>query len=257
MCAGTRGRALSYQAAGDEGERRRSRNVGHMRVSPAEPRSRVASVAGLIVAIGLPFLIQFLPGQAHQDITDARQDTVVLVCEWIIAIVILGIVVFWEKLPLGSIGFRAPGWRDYAAMGVALVGLIVALGAFSALTHSAGTGAPDGSLLAVPLALRIALFLTAGFCEELMFRGYAIERLALFTGKLWIGGVFGVVLFTLGHLPRYGFSGSLVAVAITATALTALYLRTRNFWVCALMHALIDGVGLVVAPAFSARAPHG
>jgi membrane protease YdiL (CAAX protease family) len=229
-------------------------NVSGVTLSIAEPRSRTASVAGLLVAIGAPLLIGFLPGQAHQNIADARQDTVVLVCEWIIAFAILGIVIFWEKLPLSSIGFRTPSWRDFAALGVALVAMIVALGAFSALTHTMGTGGDSSAqLAAVPLVLRVGLFLTAGFCEELMFRGYAIERLGLLTGRLWLGGALGVVLFTLGHVPRYGFSLSLVAVAITATALTALYLRTRNLWVCAIMHAAIDCVGLVIVPAFAAR----
>ncbi|GAC1392675.1 MAG: type II CAAX endopeptidase family protein [Vulcanimicrobiaceae bacterium] len=221
-----------------------------------QPRSRIASVVGLIIALGSAFLIPFLPGQAHQNIADARQDTGVVVFEWIVAIVILAIVIFWERLPLRSIGFRKPSGRDFLAMGAAFVAMVVALGIFLALTHTSGSafgGVSPAQIAAVPLALRVALFLTAGFCEELMFRAYAIERLALFSGKLWIGGVAAVVLFTLGHLPRYGFSLALLVVAIIATFLTGLYLWRRNFWICALMHAVIDCIGLVVRPALAAH----
>jgi len=225
-----------------------------MASSPAQPRSRIASIAGLIVALGAPFLLPLVPGQAQQHITDIGQDSVVVVFEWVVALAILAIVIFWERLPLSSIGFRRAKRFDFVAMAIAVVALFIASGVFSALARAGEARLNQATLAQIatlPLALRIGMFLTAGFCEELMFRGYAIERLTLLTGKLWIGGVAAVVLFTLGHLPRYGFSLSLAAVAIVATALTALYLWRRNFWICATMHALIDCGGLVIAPAIA------
>lgn len=225
-----------------------------MGIAPAAPRSRVATVVGLLVALGAPFVLPLLPGQAHQRVTDVRQDTTIVVFEWVVAIAVLAIVVFWERLPLGSIGFRTPSWRQFAAMGGAFVVLFVLLAAFAVLTHGAsGTSESPAQLAAIPLAFRVVVFLTAGFCEELLFRAYAIERLALLTGKLWIGGTVSVVLFALGHVPRYGFTPALVAVGIIAAVLSALYVWTRNFWVCATMHAIIDCLGLVVAPALATR----
>ena len=41
----------------------------------------------------------------------------------------------------------------------------------------------------LPFLLRLGLVLTAGICEEFLFRGYAIERFTALTGKLWIGAV--------------------------------------------------------------------
>ncbi len=227
--------------------------VTPMTSPPARPRSRTAPIVGLIVALGSAFLLPYLPGQAHQNIADVKQDLGVVLFEWIVALVILAIVLFWERLPLGSIGFRTPSWRDAGAMGIAIVAMFVATAIFSALTATA-SGATSAQIVAVPLTLRIALFLTAGFCEELMFRAYAIERLTLFTGKLWISGAVTVAFFTLAHVPRYGFHLSLVAVAIIAAFLTALYVWRRNFWVCAAMHAFVDCVGLVIAPLFGAGA---
>ena len=222
--------------------------------APPARAPRTASIVGLIVALGSAFLLPYLPGQAHQNIADVRQDLGIVIFEWIVALVILGIVLFWERLPLSSIGFRAPSWRDAGAMGITTVALFAATAIFAALTPATASGAMSAQIVAVPLALRIALFLTAGFCEELMFRAYAIERLTLFTGKLWISGAVTVAFFTLGHVPRYGFHLSLVAVAIIAAFLTALYLWRRNFWVCAAMHAVVDFIGLVIAPLFGAGA---
>src|ERR1700730_13510230 len=215
-----------------------------MQVAVDRPKSRAASIVGLILALGSPFVLPFFPGQAHQQIIDAKQDVAVLVFEWIVALSLLAIVLGWERLPLSSIGFRALSWRDFVAIGVVAVTMVTTLGIFTALTGSRSNGASPKQIAALPLALRIALFVTAGFCEELMFRGYAIERLTFLTGKLWVGGAAAVVLFTLGHVPRYGFSLSLAAVAIIAVFLTALYLWRRNFWACAIVHASVDCFGL-------------
>jgi CAAX protease family protein len=226
-------------------------------VGISESRSRIASAIGLLIALGSPFVLPLLPGQAHVTITDARQDTVVMVFEWIVAIAIVAIVLFWERLPLRSVGFRAPGWRDLGAMILTVVGVVAVGGSFVVMTHSTDpgrlAGASPAQIASVPLALRIALFLTAGFCEELMFRGYAIERLAMFTGKLWLGGLAGAILFTAAHLARYGFSLALTGVFIIGAFLTGLYLWRRNIWLCAIIHASADAMGLVVGPALSSH----
>jgi membrane protease YdiL (CAAX protease family) len=224
---------------------------------PTRSRSRLASIVGLIVALGAPFLLPFLPGHAHARITDVAQDIGIAVFEWIVAIALPTIVIFWERLPLRSIGFRGLSPRDGVAMAVAFVGMFIGIGIVAALTRGnaiQSSSPTPAEVAAVPLALRIVLCLTAGFCEELMLRGYAIERLASFTGKYWVGGVVAVVLFTLAHIPRYGYTSSLLDVAVVSTLLTALYIYTRNFFAVAILHAFIDFIGLVLTPAFAARA---
>lgn len=225
-----------------------------MAVSSPRPRT-AASIVGLIVALGTPFLLPLITGHGRQSILDVRQDEIIVAVEWTVAIVILGLILPWERLPLRSIGFRMPSFLDFGAMVLALCAMWLTIGVFAAATHAAtGDDAPAAAIAGIPLLLRITLFLTAGFCEELLFRAYAVERLATLTGSIAIAGVLSVVLFTLGHVPRYGFSPSLAIVAIIATFLTALYLWRRNFWVCAGMHAIIDSIGLVVAPALAVHA---
>jgi membrane protease YdiL (CAAX protease family) len=210
----------------------------------------------LTVALGAPFVLPFLPGQAPSRITDVAQDVHIAVFEWVVALVLLAIVLFWERLPLRSIGFRPLSARDCIALAAAVVSMYLVLGVTAALHGGsrASGGATPAQIAALPILLRIVLFLTAGFCEELMLRAYAIERLTLFTGRPWVGGVIAIVLFTLAHVPRYGFSASLADVAVISAFITALYLYTRNFFACAVMHAFIDFLGLVLGPALAAHA---
>jgi membrane protease YdiL (CAAX protease family) len=222
--------------------------------SAPPPRYRTASIVGLTVALGAPFVLPFLPGQAPSRITDVAQDVHIAAFEWVVALALLAIVLFWERLPLRSIGFRPLSARDCIALAAAVVSMYLVLGIVAA-SHggSRASGPTPAQIAALPLLLRVVLFLTAGFCEELMLRAYAIERLTQFTGMPWVGGVIAIVLFTLAHVPRYGFSESLMNVAIISAFITALYLYTRNFFACAIMHAFIDFIGLVLGPAL---APH-
>jgi len=87
-----------------------------------------------------------------------------------------------------------------------------------------------------------ALSLTAGFCEELMARGYLIWFFAAWTGT-WPALVISSVLFGLAH-GYQGRSGVLKTGAV-GLAMGLLYLGTRSLLPGMLMHALIDvGSGL-------------
>ena len=229
----------------------------------ATARTRAATVVGLVVALGWPFAGELVRAAAHapfhKTITDNRATGETLFIEWTVALVLFVLVVYWEKLPLSSIGWRLPAGKDWLAMAGAIVALFLTLGVFTAMTHTSRhdvNGATPAQLLAIPIGLRIFTFLTAGFCEELFFRAYAIERLTALTGNLWTGCIAAVVLFTLGHVPRYGFTTQLVDVFLIAVALTALYAYRRNFWICATMHAAIDATALLLAPLLASHAPH-
>jgi membrane protease YdiL (CAAX protease family) len=222
--------------------------------SIAEPRSRVASIAGLIVALGAPFVLGYVPGYLPGPLTDAEGDIRFIMFEWIVAFTLLAIVIFWERLPLRSIGFRALSLRDGRRVGV-IAAIYAALAIIVTLHRGNASlfGLPTPTEIAgVPIVLRAALCLTAGFCEELMFRAYSIERLALFTGNLQVAGIVTTVLFTLAHVQVYGFTVGLVGVLIFSMVAAALYLKTRKFFACAILHAFIDFLGLILRPAIVA-----
>lgn len=105
-------------------------------------------------------------------------------------------------------------------------------------------------VLSAPFGLRAALIITAGICEEILFRGYALERLALFTKNIWIAGLVGTILFTLAHAPRYGFRPDLIGVFAIGAILSLVYIWRRNIAGCIALHWLIDGSGVLFVPAF-------
>jgi len=98
--------------------------------------------------------------------------------DWAFAISLVAIVLFWGRLPLSSMGFKKLSGQNLGGGlglgGFCMLGLVVwTLIAGWLRDPSMGMGPPSGFYLWYgPLAL-----ITAGFCEEVIYRGYAMERL--------------------------------------------------------------------------------
>lgn len=112
------------------------------------------------------------------------------------------------------------------------------------------------SVAAVPFVLRLGLVLTAGICEEFIYRGFALEELTDWTGSIWLGALLSWVVFVFAHTGRYGFTSGLVIPAIVGAALTLLYVWRRNLLTCMLMHALFDGLTIFLLPALLGSKGH-
>ncbi len=102
-------------------------------------------------------------------------------------------------------------------------------------------------LQSLPFILRLALVLTAGIFEEVLYRGYALERLTTIWRSQWAAAVATVVLFTLAHLPVIGLA-YLPAVGVVSVLVTLLYLWRRDLILNMAAHATIDGIALLVLP---------
>jgi membrane protease YdiL (CAAX protease family) len=148
-----------------------------------------------------------------------------------------------------ELGIRWLRWRDVLAC---LAGVIVAFalsGAASRFVVMPSSVSDLRKLAAVPLELRIVVVLTAAICEEFIYRGFGIEELAYLTGKRWLAGLLSLVLFTVSHAGLYGRSVALIIPGLVGAVLTGLYLWRRNLLSCMLMHAIMDGILVVVIPA--------
>ncbi|GAB3148495.1 CPBP family intramembrane glutamic endopeptidase [Microbispora hainanensis] len=93
----------------------------------------------------------------------------------------------------------------------------------------------------------LAMSVTAGVCEEIVYRGLLI---ALGVGALGLSttaaAALALAVFAVGHL--YQGWMSMLGVAVAGCALTALYLTTGSLLLPILMHALMDIRGLVFTP---------
>src|ERR1051325_6306529 len=92
------------------------------------------------------------------------------------------------------------------------------------------------------LRLWLALSVTAGCCEEFLFRGYLIWAFQPLLG-LWGAAVLSLVVFAAAH--AYQGAKGMVAVGTIGAVLTVVVLTFGSLWPAMVMHAIIDaGEGL-------------
>lgn len=119
-----------------------------------------------------------------------------------LAILLLVAIVLWlvsakEKLPFASIGIRTDriwrslGWGVLLAV-ACLAAAIACLAAHNALGIKYGS--ESGIARSLPLVLRTVI--RAGIAEEVLYRGFALERLQSLTGSKWIAAGITLLLFT-------------------------------------------------------------
>jgi len=206
------------------------------------------AILGLAVAFAWPFLF-LIPGLSAHNLTNAHDEIGNVCVKWAVTIV-LGVFAFsirrWQP---SDLGIRRLGLVDLvAALGCLVLALV--LGGIASRVAAMPTSLSDlQKLAAVPLSLRIGLVLSAAFCEEFVYRGYAIEELAHLTGNRGLAGLISLAVFGISHVGLYGLSRALIVPTVVGAVLTGLYLWRRALPACMLMHAMLDGIFLVVAPA--------
>jgi membrane protease YdiL (CAAX protease family) len=168
---------------------------------------------------------------------------------WILAGSVVAIVVRWEKLPMASIGLK-PRWRS-VLWGLALAvafNRIVAPFLYWMVREMGIFGFETGLARVAPMPVWFLLFaaLTGGMVEELMYRGFAIERLASITGSYWWAGLISTIAFALLHLPMWGW-GPVATFLVSGGILTVFYILTRDLTACIICHTITDAVGFIMA----------
>lgn len=165
------------------------------------------------------------------------------------------IILLWvtrvERLPLASIGLVQPTWRTFtwglAATVVVLATLMVSFALIIPALGLQQNMAATGVIVQVPLWLLILTPFVAGITEEILYRGYAIERLTLLTGRPWLAGLLAGTAFMLVHL-HWG-AAQLIVVGFGTLIFVSLYLWRRDLPCVMLAHVLADLVGFTLARA--------
>lgn len=171
---------------------------------------RLPTLVGLAAALGGVVLVEAAVGLRLGG--DGVVPLVVrdVLVKWALAAAVVGVVLRWERRPLASFGATGMGWRDVAsAVAVFLLGavsypfttpLVESLGLETATTGIA-------RLADLPLPLVVGLALTAAVTEEVLYRGYPIERVAELTGSLPVGAAVTLGCFLLFHVPFWEWAG--------------------------------------------------
>lgn len=215
----------------------------------------VATLAGLLVALGGTSVLALIKSRnKHAPIKAAFH----LSSMWGLALAVVAIVLFWERRSLASIGIEGGhygAWAAGALIGLTMVTLTV-LSLHLALQRGR-SAMPESSaqglkrLTDMPLWFRYAAVITAAITEEILFRGYPIERLQELTGNVWLAAAMPLLVFVLAHLGGWS-AGHLVGVLFGGVLLTGLYLVTRDLVACMITHALIDST-IIFLPALLRR----
>ena len=157
------------------------------------------------------------------------------------------VVVRQERLPLRSIGLHRPDWSTPVTAAL-LLGVCWYLLPLLTTPLLNALGSDHGQagvqrLAAMPAWYRVFLRLTGGVVEEILYRGYAVERLATLTGRRWLGAVIALISFAIAHVPAWGVAFAIGADLPFGIVMTLFYLWRRDL----LANILAHSTGLVVA----------
>ena len=167
-----------------------------------------------------------------------------------------------------ELGFTWPaGWQAPVGLGIAML-LAATLTAQYVVLMRTGRGrrqlldelrrqAPFAPQTRRELGHFMALAVTAGVCEEILYRGFLIWYVSRYTGTTLPGLAAAVILatavFGLGH----AYQGAKGVVQVSALALLAgvLYVWTGSLLVVIPLHVAVDVIGGIVCRKVYAEAP--
>jgi membrane protease YdiL (CAAX protease family) len=149
-----------------------------------------------------------------------------------------------KEIGLGfALGFGA--WL--VALGVILVAALALYGAGGEKALPQGVPELIPLIAGLPIWVRILVSLSAGFFEELFFRGFLQPR---------VGLVLSTLFFAMAHL-SYGQPFMLVGITAVSVILGLIVKWRQTIWPAVFAHAVFDGVQLLVIVPIALRyAPH-
>jgi len=164
-----------------------------------------------------------------------------LVIQWGLVGTVVGVAVSSEDQSLGEIGFRRPTWVDLGYTPATVVAALVVFAGTDPVVEALGLPvAEDAGVMAAGVGVGVALAgaVTTGIVEEILFRGYPIERLVAYTDSPLVAGGLTWGAFTVAHAAVWPV-GNLLQVAAVAAVLTVVYLRRRTLFPVISAHVLV------------------
>ena len=196
-------------------------------------------ILGLLVFLGYPFFLKLLPLNL---ITGE-------VAMWILLVLILAWIYLVEKRTLSSIGWKKVTPKTVLqSLGLGVL-LFILFGIATTTIQALGLELNQDMaelFASQPMAILMLIALRAGVVEEVLYRGYAFERIVELTKSKVLAGCIPLILFVLGHL-AWG-PGHLLFVFFAGGLLTLTYAVKRNLVLVILAHFTADVIALVLLP---------
>jgi membrane protease YdiL (CAAX protease family) len=155
---------------------------------------------------------------------------------WTATAILVVYVLRVERRGLPSILLRRPSARDVEWAFYAWGAQMTYAWIVNLIRPQVGNGGIETITALPPLAV-VTLIVTTAVTEEILQRGYPIERLYDLTGQRWIGVGLSALVFVLPHLSFFGAEW-LLYQGFGTGLLYALYLWRRNLVACMVLHLL-------------------
>jgi membrane protease YdiL (CAAX protease family) len=97
----------------------------------------------------------------------------------------------------------------------------------------------------------VLMAVTAGICEELLYRGWLVNFLGVLLGSIWIGVVAAALVFGIGH--AYQGRRGMVMTGVFGIGFGVLYVLVGSLIPGQVVHAVVDVTGGVVGMKALAR----
>jgi hypothetical protein len=236
--------------------------------SPAQPEANAIAPAWHTACI-LLFLLGMVTytkhrmavshiGQAHSLLPGY---ILTMIMEWlIVAFIALGPL--WRGASLRTLAGKIPlGWRSIARdLGLAAAYLLVAnivLGIFGHILAHFGPATDNAALknllphTGLENAVFLLLALTAGICEEMIFRGYLQHQLTAWTRNAAAGIALQGILFGVAH--AYQGSKMIIVISVYGCMYGAFAYWRKSLRPGIIAHFLQDAVGGLVLARFALK----
>jgi len=197
------------------------------------------TLIGLLIFLGFPYLLQFF----NLDLMLFEAGM------WVLLLLIISWIYFVEKRTLASIGLKKVTIKMiFGAVGLGLV-IFILFGALTTAIQAFGLELNQEAAQLIsgqPIPVLLFIALRAAVVEEVLYRGFAFERIYDLTQSKWLAGLVPVILFTLVHL-SWGV-GHLAFVFIVGGIFMLVYISKRNLPMIIIAHFTTDVITLLVLP---------
>jgi len=194
---------------------------------------------GVLLFLGFPFILKLMP-------LDLMLQEVSM---WLLFIFIILWIYFIEKKTISSIGWKGmTGKTIVGGLGIGLI-LFIVFGISNVIIQTLGfeLNKDLAEMFAKqPLLVLVLIALRAGVVEEVLYRGYAFERIYKLTKSKLLAGLLPLIIFTLAHL-AWG-AGHLIFVFFAGGLFTILYALKRNLALVIIAHFTVDIIALIILP---------
>jgi membrane protease YdiL (CAAX protease family) len=227
-----------------------------------EPRALIASPRHTVILIAILFAIAGygvyaqMHAPAGRHLVEERGSTLplylsLMAAEWgLVRYAFVGMKRKGARFR-DLLGERWSGWRDVARDAVVALAVWVAwTGLEAAAVHVLGPDTAKGIDTLLPrtpleVAAWVLLSLSAGFCEETIFRGYLQTQLTALTGSASLAVGIQAVIFGISH----GYQGVRNAIVITVLGVLfgALARWRRSLKPGIVLHSWMDVFGGLLA----------